>query len=267
MTEIVGLFRYPLKSARGESVQAVRVEENGLSGDRVWACLDPDDGTVASLKHPGRWGALLRVEVATVGGEVVLRVDGEPAVAGSAKADALLSSLVGRPVRLSRTGRPGARLHRRVPDEAGLIPDWMRHAAPGDDLVTTLDGPAFGGRFFDAAPVHLVSTGRLAALARQLGRDSVPVSRFRPNLVIDAADDPAPGTMLRVGDAVLAVTVPTPRCVVPGLGEGQVDRPLLKTLAAHRQEIRGLGRAACFGSYAHVLGGGELRVGQAVQVA
>ncbi|WP_413776344.1 MOSC domain-containing protein [Micromonospora sp. DR5-3] len=92
-------------------------------------------------------------------------------------------------------------------------------------------------------------------------------ARFRPNLVIDAAHDPEPGQELRLGDVGLRVIVPTPRCVVPGLGQGQLpaDRSLLSALAKHhRVLVPGFGRAACFGTYAEVLQPGRIRLGQRV---
>lgn len=91
--------------------------------------------------------------------------------------------------------------------------------------------------------------------------------RFRPNLVIDAPADPAPGTELRLGGAVLRVTLPTPRCVVPGLDHSaSTDRGLLAVLARHyRRELPGIGHAACFGTYAEARRPGTLRVGQPVR--
>jgi hypothetical protein len=85
--------------------------------------------------------------------------------------------------------------------------------------------------------------------------------------VLDLPGDPVPGAELRLGDAVLRVIMPTPRCVVPGLRHGVVpaDRRVLGALARHyRVPVPGLGRAACFGVYADVVRPGLLEVGQAV---
>jgi uncharacterized protein YcbX len=155
-----------------------------------------------------------------------------------------------------------ARLHRLLPDEAGMVPEWMTGAAAGDEMVTAIAG--VGGRFVDFGAVHLVTTGALAALAHQVGRPDVPATRFRPNLVLDAPADPPPGTEFAVGDSVLRVVLPTPRCVVPGLGDdAAVDRALLSALARHyRQELPGLGHAACFGVYAEVVQPGRVKLGQ-----
>jgi len=268
--QVVSLFRYPLKSARGEQLRAVVVDGEGVPGDRSWACLDFVDGTVGSAKHPDRWGRLLGViaQVDEHSGEVVVQVQGRRAAAGSKQADALLGKYLGRPVRLTRSVPEQARLHRRLPEEPGLVPDWMSGAVPGQDLVTEVSGARPGGRVVHIGPLHLVTTGALAELAGQLGRGSVDAARFRPNVIVDAPHDPLPGQELRIGAAVLRIMLPTPRCIVPGLQDegATVDRQLLTALATHhRTAVGDLGRAACFGMYAEVLHPGQLTLGQVVR--
>ncbi len=270
MSHVVALLRYPLKSAGGEQLRAVRVDVEGVRGDRCWACLDEADGTVGSAKDPAGWGRLLEVttQVDEHSSEVVVQVQGRRAVARSKQADALLSEHLGRPVRLTRSVPEQARLHRRLPEEQGLVPDWMDGAVPGQEMVTELSGARPGGRFVDFGPVHLVTTGALAELAGQLGRASLDATRFRPNLVLDAPHDPVPGQELRIGDVVLQVVLPTPRCIVPGIQDqgAAVDRQLLSALARHHRTVVGdLGRAACFGVYAEVLRPGQLTLGQVVR--
>lgn len=272
VASVVEVLRYPLKSAQGERLKSVAVDREGLRRDRSWACLEPSDGTVGSAKHPGRWGRLLevtaRADEPTGAGSVTLEVAGRWVAAGSAEADAVLSAHLGRPVRLTSVVPERARLHRRWPDDDGLVPDWMNHTTAGQEMVTEVSGALPGGRFVDLGAVHLVTTGAVSRLARQLGRAYVDVVRFRPNLVLDADQDPAPGQELRIGDVVLRVVLPTPRCVVPGLrpeGGAVLDRPLLRALARqHRRAVGDLGMAACFGVYADVLHPGTLELGQRV---
>ena len=57
---IDALYRFPVKSMLGERVEQASVTGSGLLGDRAYALVDPADGTVASAKHPRKWGALLR---------------------------------------------------------------------------------------------------------------------------------------------------------------------------------------------------------------
>ena len=268
MPKLVALRRYPLKSALGESFDAADLALSGLSGDRTWACVDDEDSSIGSAKHPRRWGRLLEVGTSLHDDELTVRVGGAALRAGSAAADAALTTHLGRPVRLTRTAPPNPRLHRVLPDDAGMVPEWMAGGRPGDETTSPVDGVQRHGRFVDFAAVHLVTTGELARLGERRGGAEVPVARFRPNLILDLPRDPAPGEELRLGDAVLRVTLPTPRCVIPGLDHGELpaDRSVLRTLARdYRITIDGLGRAACFGVYADVLRPGRLQVGQLVR--
>ena len=267
MGAVVEMWRYPRKSARGEQLRLVSVDTSGLRGDRSWACLDPTDGSVGSAKHPRRWGRLLHVE-ATGDDRVTIGVGGRSATAGTGQADALLSEHLGRPTRLTRVVPDEPRLHRQLPDVQGLVPEWMGAATAGQELLTDIAGARPGGRFVDFGAVHLLTAGALTGLRQMLGR-AVFASRFRPNLVVDAPTDPQPGQELRVGDVVLRVLVPTPRCVVPGLdphGGAAIDQMLLRLLARHqRVPVGDLGRAACFGVYAEVLHPGHVELGQHVR--
>lgn len=272
MQTVVALRRYPLKSAQGEVLGAADVESTGLRGDRTWACIDRLDGTVGSAKHPRRWGRLLNVGTTTQDGApeatLTLHVEGTALRAGSAEADAGLSNYLGRPVRLSRQSPPDARVHRTLPDDAGMVPDWMEDIRPGQETITAVAGAGRVGRFVDYGAVHIVTTGALSALSERVGGTGVDAARFRPNLVIDAPRDPEPGQELRLGDVVLRVILPTPRCVIPGLSQAELpaDLSILKALARHyRVPVGGLGRAACFGTYADVVQTGQLRLGQVVR--
>ena len=269
---VVGVLRYPLKSAQGERLMAVTVDAEGPRGDRAWACTDLSDDSVGSAKHPRRWGRLLevsaRVDEQAGADGVLLEVAGRRATAGSAAAEAMLSEHLGRAVRLTRVVPEQARLHRQLPEDQGLVPEWMTDTKAGQEMVTEVSGALPGGRFVDFGAVHLVTTGALAALARQVGRTRVDALRFRPNLVVDAPHDPELGRELRIGEVVLRVVLPTPRCVVPGLSPDNtapLDQQLLGVLARHyRTAVGDLGMAACFGAYAEVLHPGQLTVGQQV---
>lgn len=269
VASVVAALRYPVKSARAEASACVEVEQDGVRGDRAWACLDRADGTVGSAKHPRRWGRLLEVTATTQNnGDVAVAVAGRRALAGSAQADALLSQHLGRAVTLTPVVPEHAQLHRQLPDQVGLVPAWMNDATPLQEVVTTVTGARPGGRFVDYGAVHVITTGAVAELAARLGR-AVLTSRFRPNLIIDASSELQPGQELRVGDVVLRVVLPTPRCVVPGLdpdGGPSIDHELLRVLSRHhRVPVAELGRAACFGAYAEVLQPGRVRVGDDVR--
>lgn len=144
MISVVALWRYPLKSAQGESLQPVDVAREGVRSDRAWACIDLENGTVGSAKHPRKWGRLLevaaQVEERTGTVAVAVAVAGRRAVAGTAEADAALSQHLGRPVRLTQVVPEQAMLHRQLPDDEGLVPEWMSDATAGQEVTTEVLG-------------------------------------------------------------------------------------------------------------------------------
>jgi uncharacterized protein YcbX len=121
------------------------------------------------------------------------------------------------------------------------------------------------GMFVDLAPVHVMSTASLATIGAELGAGDVDVRRFRPNVLL-GVDDPADGLPeshwtgghLTVGGAVLEVTMPTIRCVVPSRAQPglEVDRRITRAVAQRADR--------CLGSYCWVDRGGAVAVGDEV---
>ena len=267
------IWRYPLKSAQGESLTSVFVGSDGPTGDRAWAAISAD-GTVVSAKNPRKWGRMLYVS-ATIndtarGRETVVRIPGHtPLTAGTPDADEALSEWLGARVRLTSQVPREPRLHRLWPKEPGMIPEWASSAAAaGQEEITEISGATPGGRFVDFGAVHLVTTDVLDAL----GREGAPadVRRLRPNLVLSLDREPSPGDRINVGpDVTLRALVPTPRCAVPAAAQpGLEPAPeVLRAIGRHRTEISGLGQAACFGTYAQVLSAGHVAVGDRATVA
>src|ERR1700722_19553928 len=278
---VESIWRYPLKSAQGESMARVFIDLDGPAGDRSWACITPD-GIIVSAKQPRRWGRLLYV-IATLlapsreqgeqgeqgKDEMVIRVPGhEPLTAGTQQADDVLSSWLGAPVHLTSEVPPEPRLHRLWPDEPGMIPEWAKNAAAGEDVISDIGGAMPGGRFVDFGAVHLVTASALDELRRD-GTDA-EVRRLRPNLVLSLDREPAPGDRIRVGpDVTLRILTPTPRCAIPSAAQpGLAAAPeILRAISRRRAEIPGLGWAACFGSYAKVLSPGTVSVGDRAAIA
>lgn len=51
---IAALWRYPVKSLRGEEIRAAEVTANGIAGDRAYALRDRKTGRVMSAKRFAR---------------------------------------------------------------------------------------------------------------------------------------------------------------------------------------------------------------------
>jgi uncharacterized protein YcbX len=266
---VTGLYRYPVKSAAAERLDAAFLDTDGVRGDREWAVLDAD-GVVVSAKHPRSGAPLLRVHCwfDDASATTWLTIGERSFAAGTADANQALCTALGRGVTLTRPdpSKP-YQLRRRWPEPAGLVPSWERQAAPGAEARTPVAGPERWGRFVDYGAVHIVTRAALDRLSAHAGRAVDPV-RFRPNLVVDGVDDLGVGECLTVGEVVLRIEIPTPRCVVPGLAQPGVesDLSLLRLLARFdRRQVSTLGPAACFGAYATVVRAGAVHLGAPVE--
>lgn len=267
------LWRYPVKSMRGEPLHAAQVSERGIAYDRGYALLDQETGKIASAKRPRLWGRLLQCQaqvVSTEGAVCIELADGQELLASQDYADAVLSALTERSVRLVRTPPTAPEIERYWPDIDGL---QLR------DTVTSgrIGQGAPDGTFFDYAPLHLMTNATLAQLQALYPRGQVDPRRFRPNLVIETPDvmrgfveNNWVGRTLAIGAEVrLRVTDPSPRCVVPTLPQGELmeDIGILRAVAEHnRPPVPALdgARLPCLGVYACVERGGVIRAGDAV---
>jgi uncharacterized protein YcbX len=267
------LWRYPVKSMRGEPLHAAQVSERGITYDRGYALLDLEKGKIASVKRPRLWGRLLQCQALVFSPDGAVRIelaDGQELLASQDDADAVLSGLTGRSVRLVRTPPPAPEIERYWPDVDGLL---LR------DTVTSgrIGQGAPEGTFFDYAPLHLMTTATLAHLQSLYPRGQVDPRRFRPNLVIETPDamrgfveNEWVGRTLAIGAEVrLRVTDPSPRCVVPTLPQGELaeDIGILRAVAEHNRPAAPAldgKRLPSLGVYASVERGGVIRAGDTV---
>ena len=267
---VVSLWRYPVKSMRGEELNATEVTDRGLLGDRAYALVDSSDGKVATAKNPRKWPNLFDfratfVEPPRASPHVpAVRItlqDGTIATSQQSGLNQILSKALSREVTLLATerGQVGpAKAEEYWPDMEGL--DYR-------DTVTDFALPE--GTFFDCATVHLLTTATLDRLRELYPPGRFEVRRFRPNIVMAPASGEKPfienswiGHTLAIGDEVrLSVTGPCPRCVMTTLPQGDLPRDpgILRTAAQHNQVNVGV--------YAAVVRGGTIRRGDPVRVA
>jgi uncharacterized protein YcbX len=264
---VVRVRRYPVKSMLGEELDSSEVTPAGLVGDRAFALIDAETGKVVSAKNPKRWPNLFGFQAAYVEPPRdadalppvrITSPDGPILTTDQADIEARLTAGVGRPVRLARTtaAAQGATAEGYWPDH-----DWL----PQRDEVFDFTMPP--GTFFDLAAVHLVTTATLDRLAALAPGSRFDVPRFRPNFVIETADG-APGFIedgwigrtVAVGDVLLRITGPCPRCVMTTLAQGDLPKdPAVLRAAVH-------GNSGNVGVYAEVVRGGTVRLGDAVAV-
>lgn len=240
---VAELWRFPVKSMLGERLEAARVTERGIDGDRAYGVRDVASRQILSARRvPLLFGFRARWN----GGSVTITLPGETTVlAGDADVDVQLSAALGRDVRLTIPD-PGVRA--RVADEDGTF-------------------RSLEGTFFDAAPIHIVTDATLARLRELLPGSDLDRRRFRANVVLETGapagfvEDEWIGRRLSVGGAVLHVTKPCSRCVMTTLAQDDLpkDREVLRGAIEHNEQHVGV--------YAKVVQEGEVAVGDVVEVS
>jgi uncharacterized protein YcbX len=223
---VLELWRYPVKSLQGERLANADLGAEGIAGDRQWALFDLESGfglTARRVPDLLFGAARLRAD----GGVEVVLPDGTVTTD-----DAEISGWLGRPVALRPASSTPGRPTYESPDD-----DLAESETPGPTRWHDWQGAP--GAFHDnaGARLSLVSTGTLGTWDRR---------RFRANVVLDGAGEGGlVGSQVRLGDAVLDIGAPIPRCVMvtrpqPG-GIGR-DTSVLKTI--HRERGGDLAVAA-----------------------
>ena len=239
---VAAIHTYPIKGCYRLDHDRAEVLPWGLAGDRRWLIVDAGTGRFVTQRETT---ALTGIRPALVDGALVLRAAGQPdlvvpepsgaelmevtvwsftgaaAPAGPA-ADDWLSATLERKVRLVFLDDPTRRV---------VNPEYGQP----DDRVS----------FADGYPLLLANTASLDALndmilATGSWEEPLPMTRFRPNLVIAGApawaEDGWTGGRIRVGEVTFRVPKPCDRCVVTTTDQetGERGKEPLRTLARFR---------------------------------
>jgi hypothetical protein len=285
---LLEIRRYPVKSMLGEAPHSAQIETTGIAGDRAHALLDRASGKLASAKDPRLWAGLLGVTAAYAGEAAagapffLARADGARIRSDAPGVDVWLSELAGRRVQLVATTTPPAKAaYDDVwPDLEGIAPQAFIDATKtavtdaGQAVSTLQVGLMAPGTFQDLAPITLMTTSSLRAAAALHPASRWDPHRFRSNLLLETEGESFlengwEGRRLALGEVVLEVIGPTPRCVMTTLAQQDLpaDRDILRTLARHnRIDFKGAGRFACLGVYASVVQAGRVAVGDPLRL-
>jgi uncharacterized protein YcbX len=257
---VAELWRYPVKSMRGERLSEMALTECGAVGDRLYAMRELKYGSIMSARI---WAAMLQLRAVCerepandAPARVLIELpDGSAIHADDPGVDKTLSALFRHPVRLERP-RGDAPLTMTEIDEITKGHAFM----PPRDL-------------YDEDVLHVLASGTLEHLRRLCPSDFDP-RRFRPNVYVDTGaeedgfveaqgfvEDGWLGSELEVGDdgGVRIVGMrPALRCAITihPQDELRADPAILRTAAQHHGAFVGL--------FAAVGAPGRIRVGDPV---
>ncbi|MCR9095217.1 MAG: MOSC N-terminal beta barrel domain-containing protein [bacterium] len=271
---VESLFRYPVKSMLGESVDRALVGPLGIADDRGWAVRDERRGDFFTAK---RLGALMGCRgIGGQGGAVpeIELPDGTRFAADADEAAEQLSKALDHPVSLHRMGEAAP-----PPDEVETPEDPLadfnsmfarKDAEPVPDFSTTPESlMAHMTRpdrpFVDLAPLLVMTRQSIDTLAAAAPDSVMDDRRFRPSLLIDAeSTDRFPeqawiGRRLRIGSVLIDAPMTCPRCVMTthGFADLPKDPKVMRNLVSEADGNLGI--------YGAIVEPGEIRVGDPVE--
>ena len=243
--EVIGLWRYPVKSLQGEPIDAARVEPDGVEGDRRWGLRDLRTGRILTAR---RRPELLGASACYDGDQPVITLpDGRTVAGRGERTDRELSDWLASPVSLVAS----------LGGDAGRA-EYFADAT--DDTSQAIEWTMPTGRYVDAAAILVLTTASLRTAAGHHPDGTWDPRRFRPNILIDLdgegwVEDAWVGQQIRIGAVTLMPSQPCVRCTMvtrpqPGL---DADIDVFRTLARHHR--------GHFGVWSDVVTPGNLHIG------
>ena len=247
------IWRYPVKSMGGETLTECTVGHRGIPGDRGWAFRDEKSREITNGKKiPLLMQSSARYRNEPINGEIppvdIKLSDGSTISSGDAEVNERLSKFFGKEVSLWPLQPASNKAHYRrasvisrligfklVRDQLPRllrlrnVESQIRDAfsrepdEPIPDLTTlpaeVLEFTSPPGTYFDAFPIHVLTSASLAAMARTNSDAAWDVRRFRPNFLIETEptlegliEAEWAGRTLRLGSVELKCEIPTVRC-------------------------------------------------------
>lgn len=247
---IKAIYRYPVKSMQGESLDSAEITPFGLAGDRAMALRLPN-GRVATAK---RTTSLLSYHAYFEDGAIMIKLpSGETLAAADPSTNARLSELLGMEVS-AETYQPTQQNFGELDADTIFADVPIQEALEGKKRQLATDAVDYdlaAGTFYDSAHLHLLTTGTLQHLDGLLeGKSELDVGRFRPNIFIESTPDLAGfiedewiGGQLIVGDNVVIGEIwPTLRCVMTTLPQRDLpkDTNILRTIVKTHENHLGI---------------------------
>jgi len=299
------IWRYAVKSMAGEQLDRCSVGQLGIPGDRGWALRDETTREITNAKRFPILMQCSAKYLESPSAEFIPTAemklpDGTIIRSNEPEVNPRLSDLIGKPVSLwPLQPASNADHYRRRSTAARVIGPLARYRAfrallptltsfgqanaelretfsrepdePIPDVSTLppeiLEFTSPPGTYFDAFPIHVLTTASLDTMARLNPAAQWDVRRFRPNFLIET--DPKfktqlesewNGQKLRLGTVVLQCDIPTMRCgMTMNAQEGLAKDPsILRSIVRDADQNLGV--------YARVATPGEVRLGDVVEL-
>jgi uncharacterized protein len=263
MITVSTLTYYPIKACRGFDVPAINIERMGLEHDRRMMVVTPDGRFLTQREYP-------RLAL------VMPTLKNEALTLSAPNFDSLQIGIQksGTPTLVNVWKSTGIHAIDQGDDAAAWLSDWLGasvrlvHIADGFNRMLNPDyavNPDDHTGFADGYPILIISEESLQDLNSRLD-SSVPMNRFRPNLVVKGSEPFAEDTWkrIRIGGIEMALVKPCARCVVTTIDKDTLEKSKepLKALATYRRRKSGV----IFGMNVIPLNEGRLEVGMSVEV-
>jgi uncharacterized protein YcbX len=248
---LVRISTTPVKSLLLHHPEELELEPFGVARDRRFYLVREDGRLLAGVHHGPL--ALVRADWERGPERLTLTFPDGRVVAGEVElAEPVLTDFWGHRVEGRAVVGPWAEA---LGDFAGRAVRLVKADAPAGAV--------------DVEPLTLVSSESVAELARQAGLEGLDARRFRMLLEIEGCEpheeDTWRGRRVRLGEAVVEIGGPVPRCATttrdPSTGKRDLDT--LREIAAYRGKRDG--KRIDFGVYASVVRPGRVRVGDPVE--
>jgi len=299
------IWRYPVKSMAGERLRECTVGALGLPGDRGWAIKDEIKSEIKTgTRIPALMQCASRYREEPAG-ETIPHVnisfpDGSSVCSDDPEVNTRLSSVLGKQVRLwprqpasnkEHYRRPGAAARviaplTNIPGFRALLPtltklpnlDATLRAAfsrtPDEPIpdISNLPKELFEftsppGTYFDAFPIHVLTTASLAVMSQSNPTADWDVRRFRPNFFVKTVagleglvESEWAGRTLRLGNVEVKCEMPAVRCGMTTNAQTDLpkDNSVLRTIVKDANQNLGV--------YASVTSSGQVSEGARVEL-
>lgn len=263
--KVTSIWRYPVKSMMGEELNACKITEKGLLGDRAYGVIDNETGKLANAKNPHKWPNMFQYraafidppqENAAVPPVRITFPNGSSIISTDEEKDKLLSSSFNRNVHLSTPSSRDVQFEGYIPEEIEELDN--------KGSIFTRTSPV--GTFYDIDIVHIITTSTINYLRKLAPESRIEARRFRPNIVIEVPDkedfveNDWIGKTLTFGNVQLKISQETKRCVMTTLAQGDLpkDPNVLRSIVRNN--------AGSFGVYASVVKAGRVSIGDRFEI-